>query len=107
MILVDNGSADGSVDAVAAAHPDVTVIRLPRNVGAAVRTVGVRAARTQFVAFADDDSWWAPGALRAAVARRRRRDPARRGAGPGPPVRCGPSPARSANGAPPAPSDPW
>jgi GT2 family glycosyltransferase len=67
VILVDNASADGSADAVAAAHPDVTVIRLPRNLGAAARTVGVRAATTQFVAFADDDSWWAPGALRAAA----------------------------------------
>lgn len=67
VILVDNGSADGSADAVAVAHPEITVIRLPRNLGAAARTVGVRAARTQFVAFADDDSWWAPGALRTAA----------------------------------------
>lgn len=67
VILVDNGSTDGSADAVAAARPQVTVIRLPRNLGAAARTVGVRAATTPFVAFADDDSWWAPGALRAAA----------------------------------------
>ncbi|GAA4689562.1 Glycosyltransferase, GT2 family [Promicromonospora umidemergens] len=68
VILVDNASTDGSPDAVEAACPDVRVIRLPRNVGAVARTVGVRAATTPFVAFADDDSWWAPGSLHDAAA---------------------------------------
>ncbi|WP_275006726.1 glycosyltransferase family 2 protein [Promicromonospora iranensis] len=67
VILVDNGSTDGSADAVAAARPDVRVIRLSRNVGAVARTIGVRAATTPFVAFADDDSWWAPGSLHDAA----------------------------------------
>lgn len=67
VIYVDNGSTDGSPEAVTAAFPDVEVIRLPHNVGAVARTIGVRAARTPFVAFADDDSWWAPGALRTAA----------------------------------------
>lgn len=63
VVYVDNGSTDGSPDAIAEAFPDVRVIRLPENVGAVARNVGVRAARTPFVAFADDDSWWAPGSL--------------------------------------------
>ncbi|WP_129787135.1 glycosyltransferase family 2 protein [Promicromonospora panici] len=67
VILVDNGSTDGSADAVASAHPEVSVIRLPRNVGAVARTIGVRAATTPFAAFADDDSWWAPGSLTRAA----------------------------------------
>lgn len=67
VVYVDNGSTDGSPEAVADAFPGVEVIRLPRNVGAVARTVGVRAARTPYVAFADDDSWWAPGALRTAA----------------------------------------
>ncbi|GAB2475746.1 glycosyltransferase [Promicromonospora xylanilytica] len=67
VILVDNDSTDGSADAVAAVRPEVRVIRLSRNVGAVARTVGVRAATTPFVAFADDDSWWAPGALHEAA----------------------------------------
>jgi GT2 family glycosyltransferase len=67
VILVDNGSTDGTPDAVRRAHPHVEVVELGRNVGAAARTVGVRRARTPFVAFADDDSWWAPGSLRAAA----------------------------------------
>jgi GT2 family glycosyltransferase len=63
VVMVDNDSSDGSADAVAAALPHVEVVRLGRNRGAAARTEGVRRARTPFVAFADDDSWWAPGAL--------------------------------------------
>jgi len=63
VILVDNGSVDGTPDAVERSCPDVTVLRLGRNLGAEARTRGVHAARTDYVAFADDDSWWAPGAL--------------------------------------------
>jgi GT2 family glycosyltransferase len=68
VIVVDNASTDGSVEAVRAAHPHVHVVELPRNIGAAARTIGVRLARTPYVAFADDDSWWAPGALARAAA---------------------------------------
>jgi GT2 family glycosyltransferase len=67
VVLVDNGSADGTADAVEHAYPDVTVLRPGRNLGAQARTLGVRAARTDYVAFADDDSWWAPGALTRAA----------------------------------------
>jgi GT2 family glycosyltransferase len=68
VVLVDNASTDGTVAAVRAAHPEVTVLTLDRNVGARARTVGVEEAGTPFVAFADDDSWWAPGDLDRAVA---------------------------------------
>jgi GT2 family glycosyltransferase len=68
VVLVDNASTDGTADAVRTAHPEVTVITLGRNVGARARTVGVARAGTPFVAFADDDSWWAPGDLARAVA---------------------------------------
>jgi GT2 family glycosyltransferase len=67
VVLVDNGSTDGTVEAVRTAHPGATVIPLERNEGAAARTRGVEAAGTEFVAFADDDSWWAPGDLARAV----------------------------------------
>lgn len=63
IILVDNGSTDGTADAVERDFPAVTVLRPGRNLGAPARTLGVRAARTPYVAFADDDSWWSPGAL--------------------------------------------
>ena len=67
VVLVDNASGDGTAEAVRARFPDVTVVRTARNLGAAARTIGVRAARTEYVAFADDDSWWAPGALARAA----------------------------------------
>ncbi len=67
VILLDNASSDGSAEAVRAAHPGVEVVALPRNRGAAARTIGVARAGTRYVAFADDDSWWAPGALARAV----------------------------------------
>jgi GT2 family glycosyltransferase len=67
VILVDNASTDGTVPAVRSAFPEVTVIPLPHNIGAVARNVGVRAARTPYVAFADDDSWWAPDALSRAA----------------------------------------
>jgi N-acetylglucosaminyl-diphospho-decaprenol L-rhamnosyltransferase len=67
VVLVDNGSADGTPDAVRRLFPGVTVVALPDNRGAAARTIGVRAAGTPYVAFSDDDSWWAPTALTTAV----------------------------------------
>ncbi|TFV53244.1 glycosyltransferase [Blastococcus sp. TF02A-35] len=67
VVLVDNASTDGTVEAVRAALPAVEVVPLPENVGSYARTVGVQHAGTEFVAFADDDSWWAPGDLARAA----------------------------------------
>ncbi len=67
VIVVDNGSSDGTAAAIGTHFPDVTVLSPGRNLGASARTLGVRAATTPYVAFSDDDSWWAPGALARAV----------------------------------------
>ena len=67
VVLVDNASTDGTTAAVRAAHPEVTVLPQEHNLGAEGRTVGVAHAGTPFVAFADDDSWWAPGSLARAL----------------------------------------
>jgi GT2 family glycosyltransferase len=66
VVVVDNGSSDGTQDAVAGLE-NVDLIALDRNHGAQARTIGARQARTPYVAFADDDSWWGPGALARAV----------------------------------------
>jgi len=67
VILVDNASTDGSPDAIGGAFPDVEVVRLDRNLGAAARNEGVRRAGTPYVAFADDDSFWTEGSLARAA----------------------------------------
>jgi len=67
VVLVDNASSDGSPDAVAAAHPEVEILRLDRNRGGGGRNAGARAVQEPYVAFTDDDAWWEPGALRRAA----------------------------------------
>jgi GT2 family glycosyltransferase len=63
VVVVDNASTDRTVATVRREFPDVTLLRSARNLGACARTAGVTVARTPFVAFSDDDSWWAPDAL--------------------------------------------
>jgi len=67
VILVDNGSGDDTPDLVRRHFPEVDVVELGENRGAVARNVGVERADTAYVAFADDDSWWAPGSLARAV----------------------------------------
>ncbi|MFI7612893.1 glycosyltransferase [Nonomuraea terrae] len=67
VILVDNGSADGTPAFVRRHFPDVEVVEAGVNLGAPARNIGVKQAKTPYVAFADDDSWWAPGALERAA----------------------------------------
>jgi GT2 family glycosyltransferase len=67
VIVVDNGSSDGTAAAVRDRFPSVEVHALGHNLAAAGRTVGVAAARTPYVAFCDDDSWWSAGSLSRAA----------------------------------------
>lgn len=67
VVVVDNASSDGTPRALAGLYPEVEVVALRENLAAAGRTVGVRRCSTPYVAFADDDSWWAPGSLRRAA----------------------------------------
>jgi GT2 family glycosyltransferase len=93
IVVVDNASEDGTPDRLARDFPDVRLLRSEVNLGAAARNFGVAAVHTPYVAFCDDDTWWAPGALALAarcldahprvaaisaqvrVGRQRRRDP--------------------------------
>jgi GT2 family glycosyltransferase len=67
IIVVDNASTDGTPAAVRRRFPHVELVVLGRNRGASARNVGVRRARTRYVALSDDDSWWEPGTLTRAV----------------------------------------
>ncbi|MEU6479939.1 glycosyltransferase family 2 protein [Streptomyces sp. NPDC047017] len=67
VIVTDNGSTDGTSAAVARHHPRVRLLRPGRNLGAVGRNLAVRQVRTPYVAFCDDDSWWAPGSLTGAA----------------------------------------
>lgn len=67
IVFVDNGSSDGTAEAVAARFPVVMLIRARRNLGSAARNIGVAYAQTPYVAFCDGDTHWEPGALERAV----------------------------------------
>jgi GT2 family glycosyltransferase len=68
IIVVDNASSDGTAEEVSSRFPDVQLIVIDRNEGASARNHGIAAAETPFVAFNDDDSYFAPGSLQQAVA---------------------------------------
>ncbi|HLL65841.1 MAG TPA: glycosyltransferase family 2 protein [Micromonosporaceae bacterium] len=68
VVLVDNGSTDGTAEAVrsrfpSAQYPHVDVLALAENFGAVGRNFGVARLDTPYVAFCDDDTWWEPGSL--------------------------------------------
>ncbi|CAL9381834.1 hypothetical protein SUDANB6_01076 [Streptomyces sp. enrichment culture] len=67
VVVVDNGSTDGTRAMLARDFPQVRVVALPSNRGVVARTHGVRVLDTPYVAFSDDDSWWAPGSLATAA----------------------------------------
>src|SRR5690606_10209266 len=66
-LVVDNGSRDGTPEALRQRFPGVRCLTLSGNPGAAGRNAGVAALRCPYVALCDDDNWWEPGALRHAA----------------------------------------
>jgi GT2 family glycosyltransferase len=67
ILVADNASTDDTRAMLARDFPQVQVLALPFNHGALARNHGARALDTPYVAFSDDDSWWAPGALTRAA----------------------------------------
>lgn len=67
VVVVDNGSSDATATAVRAHPVQARLVSPGHNTGALGRNLAVEQASTAYVAFSDDDSWWAPGALRAAA----------------------------------------
>ncbi len=66
IIVVDNGSDHDAARRQVAGLPSVELVHSGCNLGAAGRNIGVARVRTPYVAFCDDDTWYAPHALRQA-----------------------------------------
>jgi len=69
VIVCDNGSSDGSVEYVRTRFPSVRLVPLDRNYGFAEgNNRALAACRFQWVAFINNDMWFAPSWLRKLVA---------------------------------------
>jgi N-acetylglucosaminyl-diphospho-decaprenol L-rhamnosyltransferase len=70
VVVVDNGSSDGSVEALEAAHPGVAVLRPGANLGyARAANLGIAATTAPIVAVVNPDALLVPGAAAALLAR--------------------------------------
>jgi GT2 family glycosyltransferase len=57
VIVVDNGSTDGSIEWLASHHPRVQAIQLPRNLGfAAANNLGIAATTARYVITLNNDT---------------------------------------------------
>jgi GT2 family glycosyltransferase len=69
VVVVDNGSGDGTVEHLRAAWPSVTVVALPRNLGfAAATNRGIEASSSEVVVLVNNDVELHPDFLRELVA---------------------------------------
>ena len=69
VVLVDNGSTDGSAELVQARYPTVSVRALGRNIGfAAGNNAGALGAEARYLVFLNNDTRVQPGWLQALVA---------------------------------------
>jgi GT2 family glycosyltransferase len=67
IVVVDHASQDDTARLVRSRFPAVRVVPLDRDHGAAGRNAGVGIVDCPYIAFCDDDSWWADGALTRAA----------------------------------------
>lgn len=63
LIVVDNGSSDGSAEMVRQLFPEVRLLALPQNVGINGLNAGLEIAQGEVIVLLDDDSHPVPGAL--------------------------------------------
>ncbi len=70
LVVIDNGSSDGSVEAMQAQYPGVQVVRAPANLGyARAANLGIAATRAPVVAVMNSDLTVVPGCAGALVSR--------------------------------------
>ncbi len=63
VIVVDDGSTDGTADVARTFGDEVRVLSQPNSGVAAARNAGIAAAHGQYIAFLDADDIWMPGKL--------------------------------------------
>jgi glycosyltransferase involved in cell wall biosynthesis len=67
IIVVDDGSGDGTPEIVRKFEPHVRLIRKPNGGQASAFNVGIPECKGEIVSFLDGDDWWAPNKVRLAV----------------------------------------
>ena len=60
LVIVDDGSTDGTPDVIASFTNRVTSIRQEQSGPAAARNTGISASKGEIVAFLDSDDIWEP-----------------------------------------------
>jgi GT2 family glycosyltransferase len=67
VVVVDNGSSDGTAAMVRERHAKACLLTPGVNLGAVGRNLGVALTDTPYVAVCDVDTWWDPGSLTRAA----------------------------------------
>ncbi|QNK58372.1 glycosyltransferase family 2 protein [Paenibacillus sp. PAMC21692] len=63
VVVVDNGSTDGTAEMIMEMFPDVRLIRMYKNIGIEAYNIGFANAKGEYIVIVDDDSFPAPEAI--------------------------------------------